>query len=303
MTLTAPFPWFGGKRRVASLVWERFGDVAHYVEPFFGSGAVLLGAPKPVKVETVNDLDGFVANFWRAVQWDPDGVAKHADWPVNEADLHARHAWLIEQRSALTEKLMTDPRYFDSEIAGWWVWGICQWIGPRWCLERSKSKPHLGYSMGALGNSASPIQALHARLRSVRFLCGSWDRVTPMPMVLSNISGIHAVFLDPPYGHAEHAGIDYGAVDVATAAAAWARENGDNPRLRIALCGYEGEHDMPGWTAMQWKANGGYGNQSDGRGRENAKRETIWFSPHCLSARQASLFDAGASASCKRPRP
>ena len=42
MKLDAPFPWFGGKRRVAPIVWQRFGDVQNYVEPFFGSGAVLL---------------------------------------------------------------------------------------------------------------------------------------------------------------------------------------------------------------------------------------------------------------------
>jgi hypothetical protein len=50
-------------------------------------------------------------------------------------------------------------------------------------------------------------------------------------------------------------------------------------RLRIALCGYEGEHDMPGWTLEIGKAtNGGYGKEGNG----NAKRERIWFSPHCL---------------------
>lgn len=43
--LKAPFTWFGGKSRVARLVWERFGDPANYVEPFFGSGAILLGRP------------------------------------------------------------------------------------------------------------------------------------------------------------------------------------------------------------------------------------------------------------------
>ena len=32
--LTAPFTWFGGKRKAAPLIWERFGDVANYVEPF-----------------------------------------------------------------------------------------------------------------------------------------------------------------------------------------------------------------------------------------------------------------------------
>ena len=45
MPLKAPFPWFGGKRRVAHIVWDRFGCVPNYVEPFAGSLAVLLGRP------------------------------------------------------------------------------------------------------------------------------------------------------------------------------------------------------------------------------------------------------------------
>jgi site-specific DNA-adenine methylase len=40
--LDAPFPWFGGKRQVAAELWRRFAGIANYVEPFFGSGAVLL---------------------------------------------------------------------------------------------------------------------------------------------------------------------------------------------------------------------------------------------------------------------
>ena len=40
--LKAPFVWFGGKRRVADLVWSALGDVDQYVEPFAGSLAVRL---------------------------------------------------------------------------------------------------------------------------------------------------------------------------------------------------------------------------------------------------------------------
>ena len=83
--LQAPFPWFGGKRKVSAEVWARFGAVDNYVEPFFGSGAVLLGRPDPIGGnETINDLDGYVANFWRAIQREPEGVAAWADNPVNE---------------------------------------------------------------------------------------------------------------------------------------------------------------------------------------------------------------------------
>lgn len=103
MTLRAPFPWFGGKSRAASIIWERFGDPANYIEPFAGSLAVLLARPTRPRIETVNDLDCNVANFWRAVKADPEAVAKFADWPVNEADLHARHRWLVAQLPALPD--------------------------------------------------------------------------------------------------------------------------------------------------------------------------------------------------------
>jgi len=131
--LQAPFPWFGGKSRAAALIWEMLGRVDNYVEPFAGSLAVLLGAPRIAKAETVNDLDGFIANFWRATAVAPDEVANHCDWPVNEVDLHARHVWLLEQRQDLTERLMGDPDFFDAKIAGWWCWGICCWIAGGWC--------------------------------------------------------------------------------------------------------------------------------------------------------------------------
>jgi hypothetical protein len=53
--------------------------------------------------------------------------------------------------------------------------------------------------------------------------------------------------------------------------------------MRIALCGYEGEHEMPdSWECVPWKARGGYSSQGENAARENTYRERIWFSPHCL---------------------
>ena len=136
----APFPYFGGKSEIAAAVWSRLGDTPNYVEPFFGSGAVLLNRPhwqpKKTMLETVNDASGFIANFWRAVQADPDAVAHYADWPVNENDLHARHGWLVRQADGLAAKLEGDPDYYDPKIAGWWCWGAACWIGGGWCSGR-----------------------------------------------------------------------------------------------------------------------------------------------------------------------
>ena len=134
ITLRAPFPWFGGKSRVADVVWRAFGNVPNYVEPFFGSGAVLLGRPHEPKIETVNDLDCYLANFFRAVQADALAVAHWCDDPVNEADLHARHRWLVN-RAEFREHMKNDPDFYDVKIAGWWVWGLSMWIGGGWCAS------------------------------------------------------------------------------------------------------------------------------------------------------------------------
>ena len=318
--LSAPFPWPGGKSRAAALIWERFGDVVNYVEPFAGSLAVLLGRPLPFTgSETANDINGYIANAWRAIAADPQAVAYHADWPVNEIDCTARHAWLVGQREDLVERLMGDPDFFDAKIAGRWLHGISSWIGSGYCsgngpwqstdgrLVDTRQLPHLSGTQGVtrklpnIGNNgkgtespAAPqlyawMEALAARLRQVRVTCGDWRRVLGKSPTFG--LGLTAVLLDPPYEGFE--GLYEGASDVASDVRTWAISAGKNPLMRIALCGYD-EHDgaMPtGWTKATWKAGGGYGNQRKDGSNENRHKETIWFSPHCIPPRQRGLFD------------
>ena len=108
--MKAPFPYFGGKGRAASLVWHALGDPAGYVEPFAGSAAVLLGRPAFTgrRVETLNDADGWLVNAWRSIQLSPADVAASAYGPVSEIDYHARLAWLQERRTR-RERLWLSP--------------------------------------------------------------------------------------------------------------------------------------------------------------------------------------------------
>ena len=98
------------------------------------------------------------------------------------------------------------------------------------------------------------------------------------------------MFLDPPYpddSDRDETLYSYDDLTIAHAVREWALQWGGDERMRIALCGYTGEHDAlmidAGWTPYFWKASGGYGSQSsDGRGRANCRREVVWFSPHCV---------------------
>lgn len=253
-----------------------------YVEPFAGSLAVLLKAPVVPRFEAVNDLDGLLVNFWRAVKADPDSVAKSADYPPLELDLHARHDWLRGQRESITEKLK-DPEFFDAKIAGWWVWGAGIFIGGGYGFRNSHAKIKSVLS-GVHGKTpVRPwLEFLSKRLAKTIVLSGDWKRVVTNPYILPHWlsdSACSAVFLDPPYPGTKAGYVENSA---GFEAQKWAVHHGENPKLRIALCGYD-EYDgkMPAnWTPVRWgsKHPGGYGSN----GKEKSNAETIWFSPHCL---------------------
>ena len=133
--LTSPFPYYGGKRRFAPYIWERLGSPTVYVEPFAGSLAVLLARPDgPGDREIVCDTDALIANFFRAVRNDPEMTAYYADNPTIHQDLQARQKWLVEWRDGGgAAQVCEDADFYDCKVAGWWVWGISNWIGSGWC--------------------------------------------------------------------------------------------------------------------------------------------------------------------------
>jgi len=348
--LIAPFPWFGGKCKIAPEVWSALGNVQHYVEPFAGSLAVLLGRPitqYASNTETVNDLDRYLVNFWRALQHDPAAVAHHANNPVNESDLIARHIWLVNSGAERVARLDGDPEYYDTQVAGWWVWGLCCWIGSGWCsgngpwgavdgklakIDRSDGEPGVNRQLVHLGSAGQGVnrQSLHTdsgangvrtgeaeilaylgtlaeRLRYVRVCCGDWQRVvTDGALAHGSTVGI---FLDPPYDTSmreakiyNHEG-DLDGEQLSAQVRRWCIQNQDNPRYRIVLAGYEGEHDLPGWTVVEWMAGPSQQTAAsaqrnrDGNGSGNSlnrKLERLWLSPNCLrgtlKANQNVLF-------------
>ena len=159
--MLAPFPYFGGKRSVAEDVWKRLGAPTQYIEPFCGSAAVLLAAPKPAALEVVCDGSGFIANFWRAVKYQPAAVAEWADYPVSHIDLGARHVWLMAQRARVGSELHDCDWPGDAKVAGWWLWGQCCWIGSGWC-EWDRAGPARGQRRERRAGAGEGIDATSA---------------------------------------------------------------------------------------------------------------------------------------------
>jgi hypothetical protein len=152
------------------------------------------------------------------------------------------------------------------------------------------------------------MRRLADRLRPVRVCCGHWMRVCDSDSTLTRL-GTTGVFLDPPYrktlqdgtpNRAAHIYANDKVQDVdalCDEVQEWCLRWGDDPQIRIVLCGLEGEYpeiDAAGWEKVAWKSRGGYGNRTE-RGKENAARERLWLSPHCRTRDDAPLFLAGAS--------
>jgi hypothetical protein len=341
--------------------------VHHYVEPFAGSMAVLLGRPHPINrhyhSETVNDADGLLVNAWRSIQLSPRETADHASWPTSEADLMARHLALLAWRQERQlEHLMGEPEWHDVKMAGWWLNGLCQWIGGGWCdgsgpwvvdetgrVENrprckkgvSRQLPHLSDNgrgvnhpamrdgtPGAVENGTGVwhadapdltstgliewFQHLAQRLRWVRIVNGDWRRVCTGGAINSlsvrqKKDSAAGIFLDPPYADTAGRNKDLYAVDslsVAHAVREWCLEHGDNPKWRIVMAGFAGEHhdafEKAGWREVEWyKAGhlqGGMGNLG-GTGNHQQARERLWCSPHCL--KQEAVPDTFKLAACQ----
>ena len=298
------FPWAGGKGAVADAVWSRFGTVNRYIEPFAGKLEVLLANQSLPSFEIVNDINHFIANFYRAVQADPLKVAAFADQPVQEVEMYAWEYWLVN-REEFKRKMEEDPFHYDAQIAGRWVWGQCLKIGGGWCdtkkdrvngmlLPAHRAKPQLTHRGGLLSEDSvtNYVLTLHERLKNVRICCGDWSRVVTKA-TLGDERRV-GVFLDPPYAQEGRDKVYVHESDTAAdEAREWCLANGSNNRLRIAIAGYRDRcgHEVleqHGWRRYDWHANGGYSNQKKGSRSGNNDREAIWFSPYCNAA---TLFE------------
>jgi len=119
-------PYFGSKQTLARRIAALLPSHSHYVEPYAGSLAVLLGKP-PSTMETVNDLDGDLMTFWRVLRDDPlelervCAMTPHSrgehqaayDRPAELSDLErARRVWVCLTQGRVGQLKRTGWRHY-----------------------------------------------------------------------------------------------------------------------------------------------------------------------------------------------
>ena len=112
--MNAVMKYPGAKWSLAHWIIDHFPPHHSYLEPFFGSGAVLFTKERSA-IETVNDRDGEVVNLFDWIRKDPDRLAEVIYWTPYARDAYDM-AW--EKRDTETDSFQRAVNFYTRLMMG-----------------------------------------------------------------------------------------------------------------------------------------------------------------------------------------
>jgi DNA adenine methylase len=202
--LTPPLKFHGGKNYLAKDIIDLMpprcqnpndpapGDTSwlHYVEPYFGGGAVLLANNPEGISEVVNDIDGALTNFWRILQ--------HRDlssWFIRRAEAtpfsEGEYGRAVEVLAGKTR---------EPVLRAWAYFVVCrQSLAGRMrgfaTLTRNRTRRGMNEQASAWIGAVDGLAAVHERLRRVVIL----DAAQAADVIKKQDGPRTLFYLDPPY--------------------------------------------------------------------------------------------------------
>lgn len=277
-----PFAYNGKKSNAAKQIWELLGDPKHYIEPFAGSCAVLLGRPHDYtqRYETINDYDAYLTNLLRAIKLDPEKLFEHVDaTPANRIEFAALYREVSTEEENLRERIEADRTYCDIDTAAQYYAMLCGSF-PRSYFLKTATRTHvrLSYRDGL----KQIFEQIAQRFRYACIQAASWETL----VTNAQLSSPTGIYLDPPYDKTES--IYRKGNQVSADVEAWCLEQTGGPH-RIVLSGYDSEHDTlldHGWEKVEARKAtcpaGALGN--------NTNTEQLWYTPNCIDTTEETLF-------------
>jgi DNA adenine methylase len=247
--LTPPLKWHGGKHYLASRIVGLMPPHLHYVEPFFGGGAVLLLRnpsdpalwlpPNKGVSEVANDVNGRLVNFWRVLRDEkafPQFVRIAQAIPVARAEWEAAHAHIPSADDPVADAVafFVDCRQSRS--------GLMKGFTP---VTRSRTRREMNGNVSEWLSAVDGLPEVHARLRRVLI-----ENMPAVSLIRREDAPFTLFYCDPPYLHTTRK---------ATAAYAFEMSQLDHEELlvvlrqckgKVMLSGYPSElydHALSGW--------------------------------------------------------
>lgn len=277
MTPRTPLTYYGGKQRIAQQILELMPAGPVYIEAFAGGLAVLF-ARRRAQREIINDLDGRVVAFWRAVRDHPlELAAAVASTPYSRAE------WEFCETNPIGPTVVETARRLLVTVDHSYARSARSWSSPALLQDRRGR-----WQPGTWENMPPRVLAAAARLQGVAL-----EQVdAPTLIARSDEPGV-VIYADPPYPRSTR-----------TSGGAGYQHDDDGdlwPRLvevllsieraTVVLSSYPGRELEPlegaGWRRVDLVASCASSVTRAGRGMAP---EAIWLSPN-VSVAAATLFN------------
>ena len=109
--MRTPISWVGNKTSILPIVYSVFPlDYERYIEPFGGSGAVLLGKNSPDKFEVLNDFNGDLVNLFLCIRERPIRLIRELGF----CTLNSRDDFKVLK--AIIEKSIFEVSFLEEEL-------------------------------------------------------------------------------------------------------------------------------------------------------------------------------------------
>lgn len=262
MSVRTPLTYYGGKQKLAAQIVELMPHHVAYLEPFAGGAAVLFAKP-PAERETLNDVDGQIMGFWRALRDRPDELASAvAATPYGRAEWEASREPADDDVEAARRLLVNVDQSFSRSRESWSPPSLLKDRKGRWQPRTWQNHPHR-------------IRAAAARLANVCLEHGDGVKMISRWDLPDTV-----IYVDPPYIGAARTRPEKAYVHDVTPDL-W-------PRLVDALLGIEHaavilsgypneEVERLGWRTVELHALKNV--QARAGGKLPKVPETLWLSP------------------------
>lgn len=192
MSKLIAFGWYGGKFSHLDWLLPLLPEATHYCEPFGGSAAVLINRP-PSPVETYNDLDGEVVNFFRVLREQKEALVEAIGLtPFSRAEFEAA----INGNDAILSDLERARRFYIR--ARQVRTGLAQKASSgRWAHCLLTSRAGMAGAVSRWLGAVEDLPLIAQRLLRVQI------ENAPAIEVISRYDSEETLFYcDPPYPHA-----------------------------------------------------------------------------------------------------
>jgi DNA adenine methylase len=271
-TVSQPLKWHGGKYYLASRIIELFPEHTHYVEPFFGGGAVFFAKPPRYieeHSEAINDLNGDLMNFWKVLR-DP---LQFADFQrLVEATPFSKPEF-IDACEDVSAAHPSDPvwralaffvKYRQSR----------QGLGTSFAtMSRSRTRRGMNEQVSSWLSAIKGLPEAHARLKRVVIF-----HEDALEVIRREDSEHTFFYLDPPYMFGTRSATTCYEHEMQDAAHLNMLELLSKLRGKFLLSGYSNPHYEAACTRNQWsKVEIPIDNKSSNSKEKEMKLECLWM--------------------------